>query len=184
MAAGTNHPNPTWLKQFQWKPGESGNPKGRTSAGASLKEHVNSLFEADLTEDELRKIAKDRKAGVQRRSAANRLLNLMERGDLADVEAFLDGSKTLDQLRTDGVYTDTIKKAKVSKKTFKTEGGDDVEVESREIEFHDRSGEEFDRISDRTDGRPTQSVDLNNTGMPQVVQVITPLTRGDSEPTE
>jgi hypothetical protein len=172
--------NPTWLREWQFKPGESGNKKGRTTAGATLKEQINRLVEGNYTEEELREIAKDKTKGIAERSAANRLINMIERGDLADVEAFLNGDKTLKQLRDSGLHTDIIKKAKVVKKKFMTEGGENVEVESREIELHDRSGGEFDRISDRTEGRPTQAVDLNNTGIPPFVQVITPLTRGEA----
>lgn len=164
-----------WLKPYHFKPGQSGNPGGRKTAGASIKERINQFVEADLSEYQLREIASDKTRGINERTAANRLITLLERGDIADAEEFLNGEKSLRDLRKEGVHTDTIKKAKVVKKTFKTEAGENVEVETREIEFHDRSGQEFDRISDRTEGRPVQAVDLSHTGIPTSVQIVTPL---------
>lgn len=39
-----------------------------------------------------------------------------------------------------------------------TDEGEEIAILSRVIELHDRSGTDFDRISDRTDGKSTQAV--------------------------
>jgi hypothetical protein len=162
-------------KAHRFKPGQVANPKGRAaSAGTSIREWVNALAARELTELQVRRIARDKKAPLLKRAAAERMLRMVEAGDLADLEPYLDGSKTLAELRKAGINTEVVKKAKATRRT--DEKG--VEVETRELELHDRAGEEFDRICDRTDGRPTQRMEVEGAGLPTVVEIITPLTKG------
>jgi hypothetical protein len=122
---------------------------------------------ADVTEDELRKIAADRKESPARRGAAVRVIRYMERGDLADFQRFLDGTSDLKHLRDNGIYTDIVKKVKSKKRTIPGPEGSPPTIElEREIELHDRSGEDFDRICDHTDGKATQRVEV--TGPPNI----------------
>jgi hypothetical protein len=73
----------------------------------------------------------------------------MEDPDLADFQPIVSREKTLKQMRDEGVNTSVVKRLKP------TEFG-------RKIELHDRSGDDCDRISDRTDGRPTQRVEVKD----------------------
>lgn len=153
-----------------WKPGESGNPEGRPAAGASIKEFTNIL--QGMTELEVRAIARDKSAPVFKRAAAERWLRSIEVCDIADFQAVLQGgesAKTLEQLRREGVNTEVVKKLKYGK-------------DGPEIELHDRSGEDFDRICDRTDGKPTESLNIAGAGgAPLSVEIITPMSRRTTE---
>ncbi|MDB5320579.1 MAG: hypothetical protein JWN40_2210 [Phycisphaerales bacterium] len=145
--------------EFQFKPGESGNPRGRQSAGTTLKEWVNVFATSELTAEQVRRIARDAKAPWTKRAAAERVLRTLEHGDLAEMEALLDGKQSLQELNAAGVNTEVIKKIKVRRRTIPTGEGKPPEVEvEREVELHDRAGEDFDRICDRTEGTPKQSV--------------------------
>lgn len=147
----------------QFRPGQSGNPKGRPTAGATAREHLNALAAAGLTEAQLRRIATDPKADGIRRSAAVRILRTFEHPDPADMEDMLDGRVTLRQLRQRGFNTSAIRKVKVKTRTLRDAEGNDAGVEvEREVELHDRSGAEFDRVFDRTEGRPRQQVDVTS----------------------
>lgn len=145
-------------RKDQFKPGNKMSP-GRKSLGASLADWLNIFDTQDLREDDLRRIARDKAEPVTKRGAAERMLLLVERGDVADFERLLEGDQTLRQVRDLGINTEVVKKIKVKRRTIPSEGDgpDAVEVE-REIELHDRSGDEFDRICDRTEGKPKQSV--------------------------
>jgi hypothetical protein len=154
--------------EARFKPGESGNPAGRKSAGATIKEQFNWLAEQDLNEAEVRKIARDKSLPWTRRAAAERILRTLEAGDLADMEPALRGEKDLTTLRSEGVNTEIVKKIKV--KTRVTPDGE--EVIEREMELHDRAGTDIDRILDRTEGKPAQSVDHTTGGKPFTVKVL------------
>lgn len=148
-------------KEYRWKPGQSGNPKGRTPAGATIREHINSMCDAGLTEDEIRKIARDRSQPWPRRAAAERILRTFEAGDLSDFAGLIRGENNLEDLRAMGVNTEVIKKIKQKTRRVPVADGTSEEIVEREIELHDRAGADFDRICDRTDGRPNQSLTLD-----------------------
>ena len=158
----------------RWKPGQSGNPAGRKSAGLSIREEINALSMRKLTRAELRKIAKDRNEGCTRVIAAQRLLKAMECEDLADFEPALDGQLSLRELRAAGINTEAIKRVKVRRK--KNEQGQE-EVE-REIELNQSAGVDFDRVMDRTEGKPRQTVELEGDALPASVLIVTPLAGG------
>src|SRR5688572_11714193 len=85
-------------RSTRFKPGQSGNPKGRPSAGASLREWLNVFVAQELTEDQLQKIARCRSAPVLKRAAAIRALGTLEWGDIADFMGWLDGTMSLEEL--------------------------------------------------------------------------------------
>lgn len=163
---GKKGTNPNSLANLKpAKPGEVRNPQGRKTAGASIREWVNSFAEADLTLAQLRKIAKSPKEGWTRRAAAERIIRTMEAGDLADFAGFLKGENNLEDLRAMGINTEVVKKLKQKTRKVPVAGGekDDVEeIIEREIELHDRSGEDFDRVINHTDGNPTQRTESVN----------------------
>lgn len=157
--------NPPMHSRFQ--KGESGNPAGRKTAGAYVREWLNVLAEKELSESELRAIARDKAAPWTKRTAAERILRTLEAGDLADMEPVLDGVETLTDLRNRGINTEVVKKMKVKTRTT-DDGAREVD---REIELHDRAGEDFDRILDRTLGKPAQAIDVTSNG-DSIVKVL------------
>lgn len=165
--------NPKSLLNLKsYKPGQSGNLKGRPrkAAGLSVQEQINVLAEKDPTEKKLREIAKSKEAGWTLRTAASRMLRTLEAGDLADFSPYLDGTSSLVELRDDGINTELVKKAKVKTRTFGERGSETIEVE-REIELSDRAGADFDRIMDRTIGRAAQQVSMTHDGEVKIVRV-------------
>lgn len=139
--------------EHRFKPGESGNPKGRPpNAGATLREWVNQLAADELTEVQLRAIRRDRGLPWPKRVAAGRILRLLEVGDVRDFEPWLRGKASLGRLSKAGVNTELVKRVMIRP----GEHG-----EARSIELHDRAGEEFDRLVGHTDGRPTQRVEAH-----------------------
>lgn len=147
--------------ETQFKPGQSGNPAGRPPAlGSSVIEWANQLGHQGLSEDALRVIARDKAEPFPKRAAALRCLRLIEAADLSDFSAVLRGDQSLEELRAAGTNTEVVKKIK--QRTRKINVGDgkfEDEIE-REIELYDRSGSDFDRLLDRTIGKPTQAVEL------------------------
>ena len=84
--------------EYQFKPGESGNPTGKRSAGHTIQEWINTLGQQDLPEDELRRVARDKRLGWTKRLAAERILRSMETGDLSDFVPLMKGEKDLAEL--------------------------------------------------------------------------------------
>ena len=122
--------------------------------------HINAMV--DLTEEELRKVARSKKNPWSQRTAAERMLRTMEASDIADFAGLLRGENNIEDLRAMGINTEVVKKFKQKTRIIPTgEGKETEEVIDREIEFHDRAGEDFDRLLDRTNGRPTQAVEVS-----------------------
>jgi hypothetical protein len=136
-----------WKNLRPAKKGETRNPNGRPAAGTTVREFINSLAFSKLTEKQLRRVAKDKKMPWAKRTAANRMLRTLEAPDMADFEKILNGEETLSQARDKGLNTDAIKRIRPTK-------------EGIEIELHDRSGSDFDRILDRTIGKPMQEISM------------------------
>jgi len=147
MPRGQNERSRKNLKPF--KPGQSGNPAGRKTAGATIREHMNAMAEADLTETQLRTIARGKNEPWPRRAAAERILRTLEAGDLADFQTVIAGEKTLAELRDEGVNTELVKKVKPVEHGV-------------EIELFDRAGGDVDRIMDRTEGKPKQTREIKH----------------------
>ena len=143
---------PVLRKPGTWPPGVSGNPAGRKTAGAYIKEWINILANCEISE--LRKLAHDQSIPAAKQIAAQRLYRAAEDPDLADFETLTDGTQNPSDLRRQGVDTSVIRKCKSKRRTIPN--GDDtpiVEIEM-EIELHNRGGEEFDRVMENTHGKP------------------------------
>lgn len=152
-----------------WSSGVSGNPEGRKTMGAYLREELNSLAtDEGLSEDKLRRIAKDKEAHPRKRAAAVRALRMIELPDMADFAGLVRGENNLEELRAMGVNTELIKKFEQTTRASPTGKGDGEveEIIQRKIELYDRSGEDFDRCTNQTAGNPTQPIeaDVRNTG--------------------
>jgi hypothetical protein len=150
--------------EHRFPAGVSGNPKGRPTAGASIREWLNVLAADEaMTEPELRRLARDKAAPWPKRAAAERALKTLESGDLADFAGLLRGENNLEDLRGMGIDTAVVKRFKQKTRRVPTgKDGESEEVIEREIELHDRAGADFDRVCDRTEGKPTQRVDLKH----------------------
>ena len=142
----------------------------------TVRDWLNIMAGQELTEAEVRRIAQDPQCPWPKRAAAERILRTLEAGDLADLEPWLLGKASLEELRARGVNTEVIKKAKETKRVVgRTEDGQETTIITREIELHDRAGADFDRIMDRTEGRPVQQHDVV-ADIPARVTIVTPLT--------
>lgn len=145
--------------EHQFPPGVSGNPAGRPTAGATIREHYNALMASDLTQAQLRRIATDPRSSIARAAAARDVLRALEYGDLADFEPIADGKMSLEQARKKGLNTAAIRKIKVKRRTLRDAEGQEIgeEVE-REVELYDRAGDHLSRICDQTESRPKTNI--------------------------
>jgi hypothetical protein len=144
------------------KPGERLNPHGRKTAGATIREWINALAEADLTAAELLKVARDPSVGWTKRAAAERILRTLEAGDISDFTDLLNGKVDLKALRKKGVNTEVLKQFKQKTRRVPVGNGKSEEIIDREIEMHDRAGPEFDRIVEHTDGTAIRRQNIVN----------------------
>lgn len=134
-----------------WKKGESGNAKGRPSAGGAIREYYNLMHE--WPEDRLIAVMNDKSEGFSKRKAAEAILN-MGAVDVEAYESLLDGSKTLADLKREGVRTNTIRRVK--RKT-RTEG--EAKTFEYEVEFADKTDAVTEAIIGHTDGKAIQRVE-------------------------
>lgn len=150
-----NYPNLTPFTSER-QPKNSGR---KPSAGLSVREWVNSM--QDWEEADLRKVCFDRKLPWTKRLAAKRMLHAIENPDLADFNDYLEGGVDLIDLRDKGIDTALVKKAKVKTRTIERDGAEPIVEVEREIELHERSADDFDRLLDQTAGKPIQPVALD-----------------------
>lgn len=159
-----------------WKPGQSGNPLGRPTAGLTIKEHINSIAASNLTRDEIFEISKNPKEAWSRRVAAIRMVRSVEDPDIADYEDYLGGQINLRELRASGVDTRPIKKIDETERRI-PQGRDldpIIEIE-RKLELHDRSSADFDRVMDQTVGKPSQQISVDEKKDIQITVNVRPM---------
>jgi hypothetical protein len=150
--------------QTRFQPGQRGNPRGRPSAGSSVREEINRMAHEGATEADLLREARDPKNTWERRAAAERMLRCLEFSDIADFADLLSGKVTVEQLRATGVDTSVIRRFR--RRSYSTTGADGTRqtITSAVIEFHDRAGDEFDRIVNQTAGMPTIPIQMDGQG--------------------
>jgi hypothetical protein len=173
--------------EYRFKPGQVGNPAGRPAAGATIREWINRLAQEELTEAGLREVARDTKHPWTKRCAAERILRTLEAGDLADFAGLFRGEISLEDLRGMGINTEVVKKFKQKTRKQMVGHGEDEHIEEvieREIELHDRAGADFDRIMDRTAGKPGQVVEITGAGGGPLKTEITRHVIADAESTQ
>lgn len=160
--------------EHRWQPGQSGNPAGRPAAGASIIEWMNTL--QDMPEEDLERIARDRKEKPARRAAAIEWLDRLAGGfDLSDFEPYVDGAVTLTKLKEMGIPTRLVKKVKTTTSTRESSGAEAITEIRREIELNDKGGQAIDRILDRTIGKAISRNEHSGPdggGIPHVVKVV------------
>lgn len=127
-------------------------------------EWLNVFAEQELGRAALKVIASDEAASFTKRASAQRAIRLLETGDIADFAGLLRGENNLEDLRGMGINTEVVKRFKQKTRVIEGKDGKKVEeVVDREIELYDRAGDDFDRICDRTHGRPKQSIEVKQT---------------------
>jgi hypothetical protein len=141
------------------------------SAGAIFRRYVDILCQMGLTREQLQKVATDPLTPQPIQVAAIFHLQSAEYPDLATFEPYLNGTKSLAQLREEGVSTSAVKKAKA--KTVADDNGNPVVT--REIELFDRNREAADLIIRHTAGELPREINHNiNQPMVQVVRIELP----------
>ncbi len=143
-----------------WQKGQSGNPNGRKTLGAYVNEWLNAFAFRKVNKSTLRRIIRAQIGDPNLKIAAVRYLRMMEHPDIADFEPVLDGQANLREMRAQGFDTATIKKVKSKQRAIPQGDNPPIIETEREIELHDRSGVEFDRVLDRTDGKSAQNVNV------------------------
>jgi hypothetical protein len=103
------------------------------------------------------------------------MLRCLEWPDLADFEPYLASEMSLEELQAGGVVTEAVKKAKVRVRT----ASDGTTETEREVELFDRAGTDFDRVLDRTEGKPHQTLEVETSGTAPTVLTL----RHGSRPT-
>lgn len=169
--------------EHRWKPGQSGNPEGRKTLGATVREELNSFAcDKDLNEQKLRRIARDPGEHPNRRTAAVQFLRSFEAPDMADFAGLLRGQDNLEDLRKSGFNTEAIKKIKQKTRLVPKSDGDGTveELVEREIELYDRAGQNFDRVVEHTAGRARQSVEVMGKDGGPIVQEMQPVSPDDA----
>lgn len=157
------------------------NTTGKTShpnVGKNLMQRVNTLSDRGHTRPELRAMASSNRLDHRTNAAAIVLLRLSEYVDLADFDEYLEGTKTLKQLREMGINTDAVKKAKTTKRTITQANGDVITTIEREVQLRDTVGGWIDRALNRTEGLPTHRVEFDGSLDIRQIQV---LFAGDAE---
>lgn len=132
----------------RFKKGQSGNAGGSSTAGAITRNYMNRMARRNLRESKLRAIIADKSKPDLMRSAAEKILHSRTHTNLAAFDPWIKGEMTLSQLEAEGVDISVVKSASITK-------------EGRRIELYDKAGENFDRIVEHTDGRPSQTKDIN-----------------------
>lgn len=158
----------------RFKPGQSGNPAGRKTLGATVKEWLNSLRLA--SDAKLKRIADSARYPSAKRAAAEQILH-MRMARMAAYERLVNGTATLEDLERDGIDTSLVKKVK-ERQELDARGN--VVAVTREIELHNVAGEAFDRVCQTTDGRPAQAVHMTG-DVPQAVAILFPTLPARSE---
>lgn len=154
------------------QPGQVLNPSGRKVLGAYITECKNSLGDklskGEIGWNDIREMARSGKGNW--RPAAVQMIQSVELPRMADYEPLLDGEMDARGLEKSGVDTTAIKKMKLKRREIPQDNDDPPIVEyEREIELHNRSGEAFDRIMDRTVGKPAQSVTIQSSSAYTIV---------------
>lgn len=147
----------------------------KPNAGNTIKECINSLSAKGLTRSELATIARSNVRPSTEVIAAGRLLEAMERPDLADFTELVSGEKTLRQVRDDGIDTAVLKKVKETSRYVPSGDGEYDREVTREVEAHDRSRAASVALLEQTDGKPSQTIDI--TGPPAIFLTVNVLGR-------
>lgn len=153
--------------------GPLANRPGRpANCGSTLIEWINSFAYQEFTADDLRRIIKDSRTPKAKQAAADMMLRLGERADMADFEPLLDGQMSLRELKASGVDTAMVKKTKTKTRRIPQGDGEPIVETEREVELHDRALAAWRDVVDDTNGKPTQSVNVSSDIQVATVHVV------------